>query len=540
MKLSKIFKLSTTLGILGSLFLSGSSYGMEWQDYEFNVIEGRPILTVVTQTVVPGSEEAKNSFRTLLPGITATQMEALFTTTKETDHDIGSAPIELEDQFDIIFNLLVQSVKLPSGGNVKLVPLRGGKEEFLAWCFDPFSKLKRFHPRVFLKAFNDRMRFLRDGLSTFCHIIKSNHVLQGDTVVSTEQTCCHVSLTSFKGFSAENPLDGFKSGKDHLSGLAWWIIKDEVTVGCVQANIVNFLKETPERVPLQAIFEIGIFPRVDFTSQDEEALGDFFEEKIREVKGSGFSVPCLCQEEGRDFLLTENYRFVKIPSVDTRYRPGVEIHITNGKFDVSPQMYPEQMGRFKRIFGLLEGEHELSAGKTITLTPLVGGRQFEQFGHFFGPNPSVAAENFAKALQVRNDFFEKELRFILELPLVSGESRLMSVNTTSRMIPGGIAGCYGEILLQRTNFDGLMWLVQTEDGEPMGTVRVNHNTNSLKRVSLLDDCYDPVYSLSFSLAGHLSDTLDMDFNKVREELFNIFESKWWSHFKAAIKEMPNL
>ncbi|HQS84016.1 MAG: hypothetical protein B7Y25_03760 [Alphaproteobacteria bacterium 16-39-46] len=88
-----------------------------------------------------------------------------------------------------------------------------------------------------------------------------------------------------------------------------------------------------------------------------------------------------------------------------------------------------------------------------------------------------------------------------------------------------------------------MWLVQTEAGEPLGTVRVNE-TSDLRPVSGagidLGNLYDPSYSLSFSLPGHFGSRFGMAFFAARDALFQIFETKWWTAFKPAITEMPDL
>ncbi|HQS85051.1 MAG TPA: hypothetical protein PLY23_09210 [Alphaproteobacteria bacterium] len=546
MKLSKIFKMSTALGILGSLFLSSSSYGMMApSSYEVEEVDGRPILTVTQiKQESPADEEAQGALLERFSKMSAAELEALPKT--KTEYDIGYAPEEFEKAFDSIFRGLVNSVTLRSGKEVRFDPFRGGKGEFLEWVCGPSLHEKRFLPSGFLEALSDRARFLRDGLSTFCQVVTSRHALNAGAVVTLDEVAHRVSLTSFKGFSAENPLDGFKSEKDHLSGLTWWIMSDGVRVGFVQAVIKSIYEGASSvTVPLQVRSKFGIFPSVDFSGQDRDDVENFFEKKMRDLNGSKFAAPRVREEGSKVFLSTAAFTYTKIPSAGVRSGKDIDISVKPKEHDITPQMYPDQRTHFNRIFGPLEGVHELSVGKKIMLTPLVGGRQFEQFGHFFGENPSEAAENFAKALHVRNDFFVKELMLITEMPTHStgDATELMPVSKFSAQFHNGLSTVVGKITSQRTKWEGLMWLVQTEGGEPLGTVRVNE-TSSSRHVSVggldLGYLYDPAYSLSFSLPGHFGQKLDMDYDAARIALFNIFESKWWTAFKPVITEMPIL
>ena len=139
---------------------------------------------------------------------------------------------------------------------------------------------KRFLPTGFLRALHDRTRFLRDGLSTFCQVVDSRHALNAGAVVAQDEMAHRVSLASFKGFSAENPLGGFKSEEDHLSGLTWWIMSDGVRVGFVQAVTKSIYEGASSiTVPLQVLSKFGIFPSVDFSDRDRGDLENFFEKK---------------------------------------------------------------------------------------------------------------------------------------------------------------------------------------------------------------------------------------------------------------------
>ncbi len=259
-----------------------------------------------------------------------------------------------------------------------------------------------------------------------------------------------------------------------------------------------------------------------------------------ELKGSKFSAPRIREEKGNVFLSTAVFTYTKKPSAGAQGGRDIEISFKPKEHNITPQMYRDKMTHFNRIFGRLEGLHELSPGNKIGLTPLIGGEQFEQFGHFFGENPSEAAENFARVLHVRNDFFVKELMLILEMPDSSPDgSFLIPVSNLSAQFHSGLTTVNGKVTSQRTKWDGLMWLVQTEEGEPLGTVRVNE-TSSFKELPILGDLYDPAYSLSFSLPGHFGQKLGMDYEAARSALFQIFEKKWWTAFKPVITEMPNL
>ncbi|OYZ37634.1 MAG: hypothetical protein B7Y25_03765 [Alphaproteobacteria bacterium 16-39-46] len=278
----------------------------------------------------------------------------------------------------------------------------------------------------------DRQRFLRKGgLSTFCQVVESRHALNAGAVVSLDEESYQVSLTSFKGFSAENPLDEFKSEEKHLSGLAWWIMSDESCVGYIQADVKSIYEGTSTvKVPLQVRSNFGILQGVDFSDRDIVDVETYFEKKMRAINGSNYAVPLIREEGGKDLLLTSTFTFGP-KKTSAAAGGGKEFKITStlSNYDITPQTYPDKMHLFNRIFGPLQGLHDLSSGKKIDLIPLEGGRQFERFGHFFGKNPPEAAENFLKALQVRSNFFENELMLILGMPSLRTESEISVGNS---------------------------------------------------------------------------------------------------------------
>ncbi|HQS85050.1 MAG TPA: hypothetical protein PLY23_09205 [Alphaproteobacteria bacterium] len=150
MKLSKLFKMLTALGILGSLFLSSSSYGMFPTLYILGEENGRPILSL-TQIKQTASQSKKEWRKFLERFPTMTAEEKVKLPGKVTKYDIGCAPERFEKTFDYFFNNVGNPVTFRSGKKVRLVPVRGGRGDFIEWRCGPDLSQKRFEPKDFLQ-----------------------------------------------------------------------------------------------------------------------------------------------------------------------------------------------------------------------------------------------------------------------------------------------------------------------------------------------------------------------------------------------------
>ncbi|MBS0185763.1 MAG: hypothetical protein JSS34_05425 [Proteobacteria bacterium] len=536
MKITKFFKMSTALSVLGSLFLSGFSYGMS-TCFELKEEEGHPIVVVTRiKTDQPTGETSMQGMLERFSKMSTSDLEKL--TQEKQIYDISPAPEGFERAFEHLFVSITSCFTLRSGKEVHLVPLRGGKDEFLEWTCGLSCQEKRFDPYEFLQAMHDRARFMKEGLATFPQIIESCHALEEGRVVVRQADMDHiVSLASFKGFSDDNPLEGLKSENDHLSGLTWWIIEGGARIGFVQAvNLSVYEGESHLKIPFQPRAKFGVFPGKDFSEGDRDDIARFFQKKMNALKGTSFSFPNITETQGKMELLTASLTFKKIASVE---RENLEIAPTTKEHDITPLSYASQMGLFNRIFGRLEGMHQLTSGEKIRLTPLVGGRQFEEFGPFFGRDPNEAAENFTNALKMRDDFFTKELILIVELPSIGSERESTIMPISKFSILNRPWEGYGKITSQRTQWGNLRWLVYTEGNDPLGTIKVNE-TSCIRSLPGLGKLYDPSYSLSFSFRGGLGSILKMDYDAVQAEILRIFEDKWWKGFKPIITEMPIL